>query len=572
MFKHKTQKTGINSSLAILDTVKQFRLHSSDNRATIEDFFISLDSPISLSCYMLYVYHEYEQLVNKDVNPDSYLDATSFADDFAAISFLRKNSSLKTGINLKGIALQNFWRCEEQCKESNQEIRLFGLGLKKLTVDEYTLSRIQRKIQMILGDFDIDYVLDHCRWGPGSTLSVTGSETSQALKFDIDCDITRDAYDLFSTTIAAAFPQWKSIETPKFVVGNKIITVPKNAKTDRTIAIEPGMNSFIQLGIGALIRKRLRIAGYNLNSDAKNIRGAYKGSLYDNIATIDFKAASDTISIKLVELLLPEKWFRILNAARSHYFTLDKVTHRSNKFSTMGNGFTFELESLIFLSIGLALCEVAEIDDSDVSIFGDDLIVPCSIVTQLHEVCTAFGFTINTEKSFSQGPFRESCGSYFFNGVDVKPIFLKKDILYVKDIFRLANAVRIYSHRRAFQLGCDCRYRSAWSRLVHRIPKPIRFMGPISSGDATIHENISESSPQSRKDGWCGYNYTGLPNVVINTTRDTHGLLLARLASRSTEQSYGNDCSLRAKTRIILKKKMFVSQWYNFGPWINLNN
>lgn len=568
MLKQGSSRKGCNASSRTLMSIKAYQMHSSDNSASIKDFFIALDCPLSLSCYMLYNYGEFEQLVQKEIDPGNYLDSDSFQNDFAAISFLRKNASLKTGINVKKVALDSFWAAENKCKEVNQLIGCNVHASKNLALDVYTLSRIQRKIHSILGEFDIDYVLDKCRWGPGSTLSVTGEETSAATKFDVDCDITRDAYYLFQPVLTAAYPKWKAIEMPRFKTGNKIITVPKNAKTDRTIAIEPGLNSWIQLGIGSLLRKRLRSAGYNLNSDLKNIRGAYLGSVDDSLATIDFKAASDTISSRVVELLLPPVWFTVLNAARSHYFTLDGQTYRSDKFSTMGNGFTFELESLLFLAIGLALCEINGADDSGVSIFGDDLVLPSSLVKQLTAVCSALGFTINQEKSFSSGYFRESCGSYYFNGVDVKPIFLKKDVSHVKDVYRLANAIRSLSHRRTAKFGCDIRFRSMWSRIVYRVPEPIRFFGPVSSGDAAIHENIHESTARRAADGWCGYYYTGIPSVALSIEKDTHGLLQARVSRPSGTDSFGNNCSLRAKTKIIYKKNMFVSQWYDLGPWM----
>lgn len=567
MHKQVKQRGSLDHS-RILRNIREYRLPSSDNRQIIEDFFITLDTPVSLSCYMLYKYHEYEQLVKKDLDPLCYNDPESFRNDYASVSFLRKHASLKTGIDTKKEALQTFWSCEEKCRVTNQDIRLSLLGRKKLDLDEYTLSRIIRKIDLILGDFDIDYVLDNGRWGPGSTLSVTGDNTSAPAKFDIDCDITRDAYYLYGSCLEKAYPLWDSLSKPRFVTGNKIITVPKNAKTDRTIAIEPGINSWIQLGIGSLIRKRLRKAGYNLNSDLKNIRGAYKGSLFNDLATIDFKAASDTISKSVVELLLPPRWLQCLIAARSPFFTLDKVSYRSEKFSTMGNGFTFELESLIFVSIALAICECEGVDDSDVSIFGDDLVIPSSCVTKLTSVCTALGFTINTDKSFSNSAFRESCGSYYFLGADVKPIFLKKDTLYVKDVYRLANAFRSLSHRHVAKCGCDIRFRRIWSRTVHRIPKPFRFFGPVSSGDACIHENFSEEHAQRPRNGWCGYYYTGLPSIACRIESETNGLLLARLRGASVDMEYNNSTPLRARSHIVLKKRMFTAQWYDLGPWI----
>lgn len=436
-------------------------------------------------------------------------------------------------------------------------------------MNEDILSRIIRKIDRILGDFCIDTVLDKCGWGPGSTLSVTGEDTSGAQKFDVDCDFTKDAYALFGDVMKQAYPSWTNLSNPSFQIGNKIITVPKNAKTDRTIAVEPGGNSWIQSGIGKSIRRRLRFSGYNLDSDLKNQRGAYIGSIDDSLATIDFKAASDTISIETVRLLLPTRWFDVLDAARSRLYTLNKRPAVSHKFSTMGNGFTFELESLIFLAIGLACCDSLGLDDEAVSIFGDDLVVPVECVPELTKMCTFLGFTINTDKSFSAGPFRESCGSYYFNGVDVKPIFLKSDLRYARDLFRLANAIRTLSHRHASLRGCDRKFYRIWSLLVHLVPRELRLLGPVSSGDSSIHVSLRETEARVHPDGWCGFLYTGLPSVPISSTKESHGLLLARLKTMSRDRSLGNENPLRGRVKMVFKKNMFTHQWYDFGEWVS---
>ncbi len=580
--------------LRITRLIREFRLHPSDNRRAIEAIFIALDTPISLSCYMLYAYGEFDQLVSKELNPSHYNDGESFRDDFAAVSLLRKHSTLETTFDLKKNALLAFTQGEESCKSTNIRLRRYLLGCQDNSPDEYLLSGSIRKIDRILGDFDISSVLDTCGWGPGTTILVKGSDTSGSRKFDIDSDFTADAYALYGELLIRAYPSWENVKTPRLLKGNKISTVPKNAKTDRTIAVEPGGNSWIQSGIGRSIRERLRFSGYNLNSDLKNQRGAYKGSMDNSLATVDFKAASDTISIETVRLLLPPKWFSALDAARSKLYTLEGNTYRSEKFSTMGNGFTFELESLIFLSLGLAICEKLGVDDSDVSIFGDDLIVPSVCVPELVSLCTFLGFTINLQKSFSSGYFRESCGSYYFAGLDVKPFYLKTDLLYVKDIYRLANAIRDLSHRHANLCGCDSRFRSVWSLLVHLLPGSLRLFGPASSGDATIHNNLMDSNPRPNPHGWCGFNYTGLPESSVTIEKESFGLLLSKLNRRSREKGYiydqpyrhesaakriewmfpidplsqGNRISLREKSRILYKTKMFAYQWYDYGTWL----
>jgi hypothetical protein len=39
-----------------------------------------------------------------------------------------------------------------------------------------------------------------------------------------------------------------------------------------------------------------------------------------------------------------------------------------------------------------------------------------------------FGFKVNAAKSFWTGKFRESCGTECYDGVDVKPVYLRRDI------------------------------------------------------------------------------------------------------------------------------------------------
>jgi hypothetical protein len=249
------RKSKRHADYELLTQLKDFRLHASDNRRVIESFFISLGTPVALSCYLLYKYEEYEQLVTKDVKPDQYIDPYAFRDDFAAISFLRKSASLPTNIDKQAVAYSAFTKAEQQCKESNQRIKAYLTTGQISPLCEAVISTAIRKIDRILGTYDIDEVLDLCSWGPGVTQSVKGSDTSASRKFDQELEITLDAYDLFGPVLKCAFPNIWGARHVRFKRGNVIITVPKNAKTDRTIAVEPGLNSWFQLGTGKVIRR-----------------------------------------------------------------------------------------------------------------------------------------------------------------------------------------------------------------------------------------------------------------------------------------------------------------------------
>jgi hypothetical protein len=567
MSKQRSIDRPLGHHRELLALTREFSLHPADNQQVILNFYSSLDTPVSLACALLYKYGEFDQLVSKEIDPTHYNDAETFKDDFASVAFLRKHETLKTSFDRKKLAISAFQQAEITCKSTNDRIKSYLTTGSIPNGLEWLINSAIRKIDRILGPFCIDTVLDLCNWGPGVTLSIKGCDTSASHKFDRETDVTRDLYRLFSSVATAAYPIWDAWSKPTFVVGNTIITVPKNAKVDRTIAVEPGLNLWVQKGIGAAIRGRLRRAGYNLDSDLKNHRGAYLGSVYDQIATVDFKAASDTISLELVRLLLPPDWFDVLDAARSQYYTLDKNVYPSNKFSTMGNGFTFELESLIFLAFGLASCEQQGVDDQAVSIYGDDLVVPSVVLPQLTDVCTFAGFTLNSSKSFSTGPFRESCGVYYFNGQDVKPVYFRRDLLKFKDIYRFLNSVRELAHRRTGLYGCDARLRSLWSLALHKLPEKLRLYGPTVSGDACIHENIREGTrrPSGQIEGFL---FSGFPEVSMSIEKDSHGVLLQRLNTPSRDLPYGNKISLRARTKIVFKKSMFVHRWYELGPWV----
>lgn len=567
MQKQRTSTRRAQPDQATVRNVRRFALHSAENRSIVQHFYQTLNTPVSLSCYLLYKYEEYDQLVCKDVNPRNYEDALSFRNDFAAVSYLRKNGSVKTSFDTKAAAIDAFKGAEQQCRRTNLSLKDYLSGRHTAGLSENSLNVTIRKIDRILGEISIDELLDECGWGPGVSLTVKGENTSASQKFDCDRDITADLYDLLGPICSLAYPHWGAWSQPVYQVGNTIITVPKNAKIDRTIAIEPGLNSWVQKGIGRMIRKRLRRAGYNLDSDFKNQRGAYLGSLTGNLATVDFSAASDSISIEAVRLLLPPKWFSLLDAARSQNYTLSGVTTRFHKFSSMGNGFTFELESLIFVVCALACCEVASEDVTHVSVFGDDIILPSNVVASYTSLVTFLGFRVNDHKSYSDGYFRESCGCYYFRGMNVKPIFNRSDIKLLKDLYRLSNAVRRLSHDRNESYGCDIQLRAHWSFIVHRIPEALRFFGPVSGGDSVIHENMDRCISRRPKGQLEGFLFSGLPQVALSVAVDSHGILLHRLSSRSRDRCFGNDVPLRARTRMVFKKNMFVSQWYELGPW-----
>jgi hypothetical protein len=216
------------------------------------------------------------------------------------------------------------------------------------------------------------------------------------------------------------------------VPGNKITFVPKNALTERSIAIEPAMNLFLQLGVDGFIRSRLKRWDVDLDSQDKNRQFARLGSLDSSLnsyVTLDLKAASDSISTKLVEILLPPNWYSYLMKLRSPSGTLNGETISYEKISSMGNGYTFALESAIFtaLTYGVVKAINGNCDPkTDFSIFGDDIIVRKRYVEKIISTFNRAGFQLNLEKSYYNGFVRESCGTDWIYGKPCRPIFLSE--------------------------------------------------------------------------------------------------------------------------------------------------
>jgi hypothetical protein len=439
------------------------------------------------------------------------------------------------------------------------------------------LNATIRKITDILGDFKPEEWVEASNWGPGSTTLITGDVVSSSNKFQYETGITRDLYSLVSPWFYTAYPLWAETITREsevggltFEVGNKIVTVPKNAKTDRVIAIEPGLNLWFQKGIGEMIRKRLRHWGVDLTDQRRNQLLTREGSFDSLLASVDFSSASDTISRELVRELLPPDWFQVMDACRSKFGRMnDGSMIHWEKFSSMGNGFTFELESLIFFASALAVREYESLGSSanlgTISVYGDDVVIPSSIYSSFVEFSAFLGFSVNTKKSYSSSYFRESCGAHWFNGTDVTPIYLKKRLSNVETFYKLANSIRRYAHRRNYYCGCDRRFLPAHRHLLKRVPKPLRFVIPDGYGDVGFIGNFDESASPAARGGIEGYLPRSLVSIGVTQYFDATGLLLSRLRVPSVSESGNNDTLRgRVKRKVI---SLLVPRWYDLGPW-----
>jgi len=288
---------------------------------------------------------------------------------------------------------------------------------------------------------------------------------------------TAPALALFQQLYAEEMPGWASFGdrlSYELVPGNVMFTVPKKADIDRCACKEPDINMFLQKGVGNLLRSSLRSVNINLNDQSINRSFARLGSITNQLATLDLSSASDSVTLGLVELMLPECWYTLLEALRSPITVIDGVEHRNEMFSSMGNGFTFELESLLFWALAKATAYHRGISGV-ISVYGDDLIVPTAVAHDLMWVLNCFGFEVNSSKSFVDGPFRESCGGHYSNGHDITPFYLKAPLKELTDVIHAANSLRKWAIMYEDFRGLDPDVYDVWVWLRDMVPS--RFWG-----------------------------------------------------------------------------------------------
>lgn len=555
--------------------------------ATVRNFLSSLDCPRSLSAWLLYSSGEHDQLSQLECNPRNYLELSEFRDAYAATSLLSKADFLRTTFDRKKRALDKFFKSEEQCKVTNDRVWPYSTPDYKSSEELHPLiPKVRRKIKAILGHFTAEELYDSGDWGPGVSTELKGPTSVKPNKYQHEVGITQKAHDAVWHTLMYAYPRWwQNIlekSTPAIYPGNVVTTVPKNSKTDRVIAVEPGWNLWFQKGIGEMIRRRLLRGGCDLNFQSVN-QELSRLAFAENLATIDFSSASDTIAFEIVRLLLPPRWFSAMCMFRSPLGRVDNTWSSWKKFSSMGNGFTFELESLIFYSIASVLAEERSPSRQRfVSVYGDDVIVPQEISAEFSELCELLGFTINQEKSFTSGDFYESCGKHWFRGFDVTPIYIKQRIRRVFDYYRTHNRVLEFAARCLAGLGLDARFKKLARDLRSQVSRDEMLLVPVQLGDVGFFSPLDRamSLRTTRYVRMVGWKIRVLSEVPESRYFDGYGLVLDRLRSASKRKGMrhsifgsrasadGNYVPLKSSTTSRVQfTTVPLGQWRELGDW-----
>lgn len=362
-------------------------------------------------------------------------------------------------------AIQKWLLAEDTNRTTNERIP-FGEDFGWCHSDDIR-AKARDIIKRVLGDIsEVDYLSSGSHTN-GASPRVRRSELAAILKHSGKAQGTEAALLQWRLGIESQMLRAQEVEA---VLGSELFTVPKKSDIDRVACKEPEINLFLQRAVGHHIKSRLRKKPFfiDLYDQTRNQELA-RMALVEGLATVDLKSASDTISRALVYDLLPFEWWSYLDDIRSHYVTVDGKVVELEMFSSMGNGFTFELESLIFYALTRAVCWLSGVKGT-ISVFGDDIIAPSRIVPRLVKIFHWYGFTTNQEKTHYRGPFRESCGKHYHSSRDVTPFYIRGPIETKTDMIRVLNRLLIWDAF-PYQWFCDPRvakFHRKWSAHIPR--------------------------------------------------------------------------------------------------------
>lgn len=468
-------------------------------RRVVFAFLEDVGTPRALTVRLLIEHGEVEQLLLLTTPPARYSNAQDYFLDNAVTELLRKCASFPLSNERKAAAVTSFYQAEKACKAANDRLSVFLLNGPFETPGDLIIADILSEVRYEIAGWlgKLPSRVDP-RHGPGATYHDRGVRSTIPDKMSTRPTITHEARCLLPLWTETAWSRGLVRDSPhrsdpEQIRGNRFTTVPKDALKDRGICVEPSINLFFQLGIGKLIRESLRRIGIDLDNGQQIHRQvACEASLTGQYATVDLSNASDTVCRNLVKLLLPDLWHEALTTLRSPFTVIDGRDVFLEKFSSMGNGFTFELETLIFLGLAVVATRHAGVDPIpgvNVFVYGDDIIVPAQASRGLLAILRFCGFTPNEKKTFTTGWFRESCGGDFYRGVPVRAHYLKEFPDEVPAWIGLANGLRRLA-RQYDELSGQLHFvQRAWFRTLDNIPSPIRRLrGPVWLGDAVIHD------------------------------------------------------------------------------------
>lgn len=300
------------------------------------------------------------------------------------------------------------------------------------------LFRARGHIDQILGEFSKFDILERAAFGKKSSVGIPMRNACEGARLEAPITGSSDQIlwfqHLYGCWNRPAFnyaveraanrkvPLFREIDTLEAVL------VDKTFKSKRMIIPNTTIGTLYTSGLGRTIQDCLKAAGYDIQTLQKTHGCLAKiGSITGTLVTGDQSLASDNITSWLIARLFSKPWAFALELGRIGRIKLYDHTIESKTFAGMGVGFTFPLQTLVFLGILLAIRDHLGLDDQTVvSVYGDDLIYDERMHDTVMSTFPKLGLIMNADKTFASGYFRESCGQDYYRGIDVRPYHFGK--------------------------------------------------------------------------------------------------------------------------------------------------
>jgi len=405
MDSHKKKSKGIRRSKRLYDTsVILLKIH----RSMIKDL-----QPLEASWFSdprNYVGPIYENWTSYDYKKMCQLE------------HLFKRTVLPTDEDQKTVetrSLRTFIECQST----------FGIRRRTLR-SNLVVQRAREIISGIIGEFDYHEFFSMCKFGKKAAKGLKLKESYLDVRVD-RLNGSKEQIEWFKAALCDDIHLHRAVrrglKKAQIVASLDVNAVPKAFDKKRIILPDSTIGGFLSTGLGRLLRKLLEVSTHIKLAKAQNKHRhlAKASSVSGANATLDMKRASDSFVWEHITMLLPESWWPVLEVVRT---PLAKVKfpdgHEESielgSYMLMGSGHTFPLQSILFYAISKAVLELLG-SRARVWVYGDDIILPSKFASYVIDLFDDLGFTINTNKSFVDGPFRESCGGDYHRGIDVRP-------------------------------------------------------------------------------------------------------------------------------------------------------
>ena len=420
---------------------------------------------------------------NGTINPYPCIDVRTYAMQSMRKAFMKKFVDAKqTSADAK--ALELFLKINSNCSSfvmdtsSMTEVETIAIGEAKDFIYRFFYPESETCERLLT----MSSITDNFGLGNGANIGSYSSDFLSKIGTS-RMSATDSALHKFYMQAISEDSIWADVESIRSVArgfdivrGSRLSFVPKTAEISRTICTEPLCNMLFQKGIGAVLERRIQqTLGISLKTQPDKNRALSRlGSKDGSFGTIDLSSASDSMSLSLVREMFPRHVVSLLELTRSPVTTLPGGAEvELHMVSSMGNAFTFPLQTLLFGALVYGAYRVHSLDFErprgqslgNFAVFGDDIIVlqkAYDLTVRLLSLC---GFSVNVDKSFNTGLFRESCGHDYFDGHNVRGVYIRS-LHDVCDRYSAINRLNSWSAQWGIPLTNVMSYLMVGTRLL----------------------------------------------------------------------------------------------------------